>query len=373
MAPHLKAEELDEMFRLRNEGQTPIEIHAWLEAKRGQEDIAAPNVTNVRKALKGQSFRRGQVETRGRKRKLSRRVVLKLDRTRKELIEKAKNEKEVHWGDVLRRARVRAHASTASRAFKAEGFDVKWRQPREKPQRDAEHAEERHEICRRWRFLPENYFTDRADLIMDNKVFKVPTHARGLRHLKTTRIRGHLRTRAEGTKKGFTKPNPKRQKVNPGATVNVCAAIIGGRIRVWHYLPKTWNGNAAADLYEHTIAPALAKHRGAKKKYLVVEDNDPTGYKSNKAKAVKRRLGIETVEWPRYSPDLNPLDFHVWHAVEEKALQSLSGPTTVQAYKQKLRRIAFALPEAPLRKAVASMRTRAQAIYDAEGGDIPRD
>ena len=54
-------------------------------------------------------------------------------------------------------------------------------------------------------------------------------------------------------------------------------------------------------------------------------------------------------------------------------MQSLSGPTTVQAYKQKLRRIAFALPEAPLRKAVASMRTRAQAIYDAEGGDIPRD
>ena len=98
MAPHLKAEELDEMFRLRNEGQTPIQIHAWLEAKRGEEDIAAPNVTNVRKALKGQSFRRGQVETRGRKRKLSRRVVLKLDRTRKELIEKAKNEKEVHWG-----------------------------------------------------------------------------------------------------------------------------------------------------------------------------------------------------------------------------------------------------------------------------------
>ena len=373
MAPHLSSEELDDIFRLRHEGKTPSEIHSWLASKREGDGIAAPNLTNVRKALKGQSYRRGQVETRGRKRKLSRRVVLKLDTTRKQLIEKANNEGEVHWGNVLRKARVRVHASTAARSFEAEGIDVKWRRPREKPQREAEHVEERMEICRRWRFLPRNFFTDRVDLIMDNKLFKVPTHARGLRHMKTTRIRGHLRTRSEGTKKGYTKPNQKRQNVNPGGKLNVCGAIIGGRIRVWHYLPNTWNGDAAADLYENTLAPALSKHRGAKATYLVVEDNDPTGYKSNKGKAAKRRVGIDTVEWPRYSPDLNPMDFYVWHEVERRALQSLSGPTTVQAYKKKLRRIALALPEDAIRKAVMGMRTRAQGIFDAEGWDIPRD
>ena len=373
MAPHLSPEELDEIFRLRNAGQTPVEIHAWLAAKRGGEGTPAPNLTNVRKALKGQSYRRGQVETRGRKRKLSRRVVQKLDTTRVAMIEQADNKVEVHWKDVLRRARVRVHPTTAARSFKAEGLDVKWRRPREKPQRDAEHTAERMEICRRWRFLPRNFFTERVDLIMDNKMFKVPTHARGLRHLKATRIRGHLRTPAEGVRKGFTKPNPKRQRVNTGGKVDVCGAIIGGRIRMWHYLPKTWNAGVAADLYEQTILPALVRHRGRKPKYLVVEDNDPVGYKSRKAIAVKRRYGIETLEWPRYSPDLNPLDFHVWDAVEEQALLSLSGPTTIKAYKAKLRRIAFALPEASIRKAVLEMRTRAQDIYEAEGGDIARD
>ena len=248
-----------------------------------------------------------------------------------------------------------------------------WRPARERPQREAEHEAERERVCSRWRYLPADYFTDRVDMIIDNKQFKVPTSARGLRYLKSTRIRGHLRTRQEGRKPGFTKPNQKRNKVNPGGTVNVCAAIIGGRVRVWHYLPRTWNGQTAADLYEHTLAPALATHRGEKAKYVIVEDNDPTGYKSKKAEEVKRNTGIEAIAWPRYSPDLNPLDFYVWHAVEQKALQSLSGPTTMAAYKRKLRRLAFALPEAEVRQAVESIRRRAKAVYDASGGDIVRD
>ena len=66
MAPHLSAEELDEIFRLRNEGQSPSEMHARLSTTRRRSGIPAPNITNAPKALKGQSDRRGKVETRGR-------------------------------------------------------------------------------------------------------------------------------------------------------------------------------------------------------------------------------------------------------------------------------------------------------------------
>ena len=373
MAPHLSSDELDQMFRLHSEGQSPKQVHAWLLDARTARGVETPNLTNVRKALKGVSYRRGQVETRGRKRKLSRRAVLKLDAARTELIERANNTSEVHWKDVLRKARVHVDPTTAARSFQAEGIDARWRRPRERPQRDDEHEAERMEICRRWRYLPHDFFTDRVDLIIDNKQFKVPTYGRGLQHLKSTRIRGHIRTRSEGIRKGFTKPNPKRQKVNPGAHVKVCAGIINGRVRVWHYLPRTWNGDAAAELYEKVLAPALAKHRGPKASYLVVEDNDTTGYKSKKGKAAKRSVGIKTLEWPRYSPELNPLDFYVWHEVEERALKSLTAPTSIKAYKAKLRRIAYALPEAEVRKAVAAMRGRAKQVFDAEGGDISRD
>ncbi len=56
----------------------------------------------------------------------------------------------------------------------------------------------------------------------------------------------------------------------------------------------------------------LARHCGAKRTYTILEDNDPTGYKSNTAKRAKRELGIQPIEFPTYSPDLNPLDFSFW-------------------------------------------------------------
>lgn len=374
MAPHLTDQEIDAIFAQHRSGKTTGQVHAWLAARRGSRGLAAPNITNIRKVLRGRTYRRGRVETRGRKRKLSRRAVLRMNSSRKQLIKRADSTEEVHWDDVIAHARVaKVHPSTAARSMSREGIPVAWRAPRERPQREPHHERERMDICRRWRFLPENYFTDRVDMIIDNKKFSIPTYARAVKHLRMTRVRGHLRTRSEGVKKAFTKPNQKRQKVFPGASINVCAAIIGGKVRVWHYLPRSWNGQAATDLYANVLIKALVQHRGRKPKYTVLEDNDPTGYKSNKAKAAKDRLGIEAVAFPRHSPDLNPLDFHVWHAVEQKALRSLRGPTTVKAYKDKLRRIALALPEADVRKAVLAMRSRARAVFAAKGGDIPRD
>ena len=63
---------------------------------------------------------------------------------------------------------------------------------------------------------------------------------------------------------------------------------------------------------------ALTKTRGVKRSYKVVEDNDPTGYKSKKAKAAKRELGISAVPMPTYLSDLNPFDFSLWGAIEER-------------------------------------------------------
>lgn len=49
-----------------------------------------------------------------------------------------------------------------------------------------------------------------------------------------------------------------------------------------------------------------------------VKDNDPTGYKSRKATEVKDELGIRAMDFPRYSPDLNPMDFFLWEEVERR-------------------------------------------------------
>lgn len=105
-----------------------------------------------------------------------------------------------------------------------------------------------------------------------------------------------------------------------------------------------------------------------------MEDNDPTGYKSNKAKDAKKALGMKPIEFPKYSPDLNPLDFFLWSEVERRlALQRTPAKETIEHFKARLRRTALAIPAPLITKAVKSIRDRARAVVAAKGGDIPRD
>ena len=106
----------------------------------------------------------------------------------------------------------------------------------------------------------------------------------------------------------------------------------------------------------------MRRYRGAKRLYKVLEDNDPTGYKSNVAKRMKESLSIEPMEFPRISPDLNPMDFWLWAEVERRMEKNApSRLETMAQHKARLRRAAFAIPESEVKKAVEDMKARAQA------------
>ncbi len=183
-----------------------------------------------------------------------------------------------------------------------------------------------------------------------------------------------MRTPAEGLKKEFTKPGRKKNRMNTGAKASVCAGISNGRIVLWHYLPKKWNGEEAAKLYREVISPTLKRVRGLKRSHRLLEDNDPTGYKSNKAKAAKVETNIKTHVFPRYSPDINPLDFSIGQAVETKMLANTPKEVeTVAAYKQRLRSTALRVPRAVVSEAVNKMAVRIRELKAAKGGNIPSD
>ena len=151
------------------------------------------------------------------------------------------------------------------------------------------------------------------------------------------------------------------------------AGVLGGRIRLWHYLPKKWNGDIAAECYEGVIKKALERCYGRRAEYLILEDNDPTGYQSNAAKAAKRRVNIKRVAFPRYSPDLNPLDFSLWNEIERRMAKREPANETVQGYKIRLRRTALAIPEKVVRKSLQSLPGRARAVVKEQGGHMPMD
>ena len=241
--------------------------------------------------------------------------------------------------------------------------------------RTAEAEEQRVAICEDWEEKPATFFTKTTDIIIDNKKWEWPGTDAGKKYKNMRRVRFHLRTRDEGLKKGNTKPSARKNRVNTGGSVSVCAGIINNRIKLWHYIKaKRWNADVAAATYRGPIMTALRRYRGVKRSYSVIEDNDPTGYKSGKGKTAKRELKIKPVEFPRYSPDLNPLDFFVWEEVERRmSKQAAPARETFGHYKARLRRTAMNIPAELIKKALASIPKRAAAIVLAGGGDIARD
>ena len=298
-----------------------------------------------------------------------------MNTVRKKLIKTTANNREVRWVDIIKKSRApKGDPTTLRRAFQREGIKVQARRPREKPQRSPEVAKERYNWSQENSHLNGDYFSDDLDMIIDNKKFEVPTTEKARQYMTNQRIRFHLRLPSEGLQPEMTKPSRKKNRMNTGGHASVCAGISNCRIVLWHYLPKIWNGKVAADLYSGPILDTLKKKRGVKRKYLVLEDNDPTGYKSGKAKVSKKASKIEAIVFPRYSPDLNPLDFSLWDEIEFRVLQNTpSGGETVVAYKKRLRLTALRLPEAIVRKALYDIPTRIKQCVESKGGNIAKD
>ena len=118
---------------------------------------------------------------------------------------------------------------------------------------------ERVAYCKEWGRKPSSFFVRDLDMIIDNKKFDVPTTERARLYMKQQRVRFHLRTPAEGLQAECTKPGRKKNKINTGAVAKVCAGLSNGRVVLWEYLPKTWNGSEAASLYKGAILKASVR------------------------------------------------------------------------------------------------------------------
>ena len=70
MAPHMSNAELDRATALHASGKTPVEVCALRQRTRTARGQPGPDLTTVRRALRGSSRKRARVDTRGPKAKL---------------------------------------------------------------------------------------------------------------------------------------------------------------------------------------------------------------------------------------------------------------------------------------------------------------
>ena len=77
---------------------------------------------------------------------------------------------------------------------------------------------------------------------------------------------------------------------------------------------------------------------------------------------------IEKDQWPPNSPDLNPLDYHVWGAMLERYHKLQPKPKTIAELKAALQSIWDDMPQAPINKAIKNFTKRLKACVQANGG-----
>ena len=325
--------------------------------------------------LAGKSFNK-VIETRGR-RGPSASEVKRILASRAALIKQFANVREVTLEMIRRRSRVKLSRSVISRLLTSHG--IAWRRSRPKPLRCVDNRAARLAKCVTWACYPSSFWTNEVDAYIDCKRYRIPLSARTRCLRSSARIRGHHRLRSEGLHPDMTTVNLNKHGTSESSAW-VFAAVTGGRLNkfiVWSYITGRWNRFAACSMYR-VLCKALRQHRplrGSKKFWRIVEDGDPSGFKSHAAVDLKKRLRIRTLDLPPYSPDLQPLDYTLWHQVS-KAVEATAERRQIKTavvYRQVLRTSALKLSRLRVKSALKSMHNRIRAIVAAKGGHVSRD
>ena len=169
------------------------------------------------------------------------------------------------------------------------------------------------------------------------------------------------------------KPKAGSLRHNTGAKGVLLHVGIGkGKALTVHEVPHgRWSGQAAANFYK-VLAHDLAKALPDKRRFTILEDNDPTGYKSAKGIAAKDEASIGVFEIPKRSPDLSVLDYAIWAEVNKRLRRQESKwpngkKETRAAYVKRLKLTIRSLPEDFLLKSIRDMARRCQRLYEAKG------
>ena len=132
------------------------------------------------------------------------------------------------------------------------------------------------------------------------------------------------------------------------------------------------DGRAAGARYACPLKGALSRNYPNKRTHTVLEDNDPTGYKSGAGVAAKQANKLKVFEIPRRSPDLNPLDYSIWAEVNRRMRQQevnwAKKKETREQYVARLKNTAQGLERAYVDKVIGNMAVRCERLYQAKGG-----
>ena len=317
----------------------------------------------------------------GRPRALSDAQVDRLAKKTQELVQK--NEKRTPKRDVTKKqikhsARVKASLRTISRRFKER--KITFGPYKEKILLSADDKAERLKFAKKHAGKSPAQWNKSLHAVIDNKWFQVYHNGKHRDWIARRSCRGVYRGPGDGKYESwYVKPKGELRYNTGMKSACIMGGIGKGKVLMWAENPaKKWSGKAAATMYKKNLAQGLRKAYPAmgkkpKPSWVVLEDNDPAGYKSKAGAEAKKEASIKTLDLPKRSPDLNPLDFRIWHEVNRRMRATeqkwkAGKKESREQYLARLSRTAKSIPAPFVKSAVGDLTRRCKLVIKAKGG-----
>ena len=310
----------------------------------------------------------------GRPRALTEAQIDRMVETMEDMIIKANNEYRITVSMVKKECRLKVSEKTILEAL--HDRDIYFRPCRDKPDLTDQDVCDRKAFGEKYAEKPATFWTQNVQMTIDVKYFKIYTNKAARSRAAREGAWGSFRTKAQGLLAQYVRPS-KRLKWNPGARgVHVLAGVGNGRVLLWEYIDgRRWSGAVAAEMYKGPMKTCLERAYPGRTKWTILEDNDPTGFRSKAGMQAKAETGIEVLQIPKRSPQLNMCDYALWKEVEKRmrAQEKRFAPSfreSRRAFLKRLRRTALRLPSSFISSSLKNMKLRCQRLVAAEGGHI---
>jgi transposase len=97
------------------------------------------------------------------------------------------------------------------------------------------------------------------------------------------------------------------------------------------------------------------------------QHDNATPHTSKVAKEFLAKSGMQVLDWPAQSPDINPIE-NLWAIVKQSIRQQKKQPTNLAQLERCVKAVWKTIPKETIRNLIDSMPRRIQAVIAARGG-----
>ena len=290
---------------------------------------------------------------------------------------KYRNETEVTSDMILKqfRSRYRVILSTRSLTRLKQMAGVRARSPQAKIDLSDADFRAGYEFGLQYQHKSKQFWLNNITIYIDNKWFKICVNKKSKKRELKCCPRFVYRYPGMKRRKYVRKPHPKCKHNTGQKSIQVTVGVGKQGVLFVKLLPPKWNTQTAVEMYEDLARTVRAKlGLTANQRITILEDNDPSGYKTQGAQACKTRLKLDVFQIPPRRPDLSVMDYSIWKSIIERLNKenlTLSRRRDFSEnrdqYIGRLKRAILDTPPATIRNSIGDMVRRCKKLVETNG------